>query len=166
MWSDFLSGSIFYLIALTSIVFAVLSVTLKNMFHSALALIVMLLAVAAVYIYLDAEFLALVQVLIYVGAIMALVIFAIMLTAEIYNKNIKRHNRQKLISFIIASGMCGFLVFVLSRFKAKNGISFFEPLTLSMIGKELLTKYVLPFELISIILLAALVGSAAISKKE
>ena len=166
MWSDFLSGSIFYLIAIVSIIFAILSVTLKNMFHSALALIVMLLGVAAVYIYLDAEFLALVQVLIYVGAIMALVIFAVMLTAEIYNKNIKRHNQQKLISLIIASGMAGFLIFVLSRFKAKNGISFFEPLTLSMIGKELLTKYVLPFELISIILLAALVGSAAISKKE
>src|SRR3989338_1983516 len=166
MWTNFLSASIFYLIALVRIIFAILSVTLKNMFHSALALIVMLLGVAAFYIYLDAEFLALVQILIYVGAIMALVIFAIMLTAEIYNKNIKRHNQQKLISLIIASGMAGFLIFVLSRFKAKNGISFFEPLTLYMIGKELLTKYVLPFELISIILLAALVGSAAISKKE
>jgi len=98
MWSNFLSASIFYLIALVSIIFALLSVTLKNMFHSALALIVMLLGVAAVYIYLDAEFLALVQVLIYVGAIMALIIFAIMLTSEIYNKNIQRHNQQKLVS--------------------------------------------------------------------
>ncbi len=164
MWSNLLSASIFYLIAIASIIFAILSVTLKNMFHSALALIVMLLGVAAVYIYLDAEFLALVQILIYVGAIMTLVIFAIMLTAEIYNKNIKRHNQQKLVSLVIASSMAGFLIFVLSRFKAHDGISFFEPLTLAMIGKELLTKYVLPFELISIILLAALVGSAAISK--
>ena len=121
MWSNFISASIFYLIALTGIIFAILSVTLKNMFHSALALIVMLLAVAAVYIYLDAEFLALVQVLIYVGAIMTLVIFAIMLTAEIYNKNIKRQNQQKLISLIIASSMAGFLIFVLSRFKAQGG---------------------------------------------
>ena len=164
MWSNFLSASIFYLIALVSIIFALLSVTLKNMFHSALALIVMLLGVAAVYIYLDAEFLALVQVLIYVGAIMTLVIFAIMLTSEIYNKNIKRHNQQKLVSLVIASSMAVFLIFVLSRFRAQDGISFFEPLTLAMIGKELLTKYVLPFELISVILLAALVGSAAISK--
>jgi len=87
-----------------------------------------------------------------------------MLTSEIYNKNIQRHNQQKLVSLVIASSMAGFLIFVLSRFKAQDGISFFEPLTLAMIGKELLTKYVLPFELISVILLAALVGSAAISK--
>src|SRR3989338_550726 len=98
------------------------------------------------------------------GPIFYLMALAIMLTAEIYNKNIKRHNQQKLISLIIASSMAGFLIFVLSRFKAQGGVCFFEPLTLAMIGKELLTKYVLPFELISVILLAALVGSAAISK--
>ena len=67
MWSDFASSGIFYAIAGIIVVFALLSVTLRNIFHSALSLIAALLGVAAVYIYLDAEFLALLQVLIYVG---------------------------------------------------------------------------------------------------
>ena len=100
MWSDFASSGIFYAVAGITVLFALLSVTLKNIFHSALSLIVALLGVAAVYIYLDAEFLALLQVLIYVGAIMTLIIFGIMMTLKISDKSLRQHNRQKFLSFL------------------------------------------------------------------
>ena len=124
MWSDFASSGIFYAIAGIIILFALLSVTLRNIFHSALSLIAALLGVAAVYIYLDAEFLALLQALIYVGAIMTLIIFGIMLTLKISDKGLRQHNRQKFFSFLISGAMAALLIsiFIGSNFKKACGI--------------------------------------------
>ena len=165
MLSNLSAAAIFYCLAGAAVIFSLMTVALKNIFHSALSLIVLLLVVAAVYIYLDAEFLALAQVLIYIGAIMTLIIFAIMLTTRIRDKSIARHNQQKLVAFLIAGFLAGFLIFVLAKFGPMDGSSFKAPSLLD-IGRELLTKYVLPFEIISVILLAALIGAAAISRKE
>lgn len=166
MWSDFASSGIFYAIAGIIILFALLSVTLRNIFHSALSLIAALLGVAAVYIYLDAEFLALLQVLIYVGAIMTLIIFGIMFTLKISDKNLRQHNRQRFFSFLISGSMAALLisVFVRSNFKKLGPIQ--AGPSLQDIGRLLLTKYALPFEIISVVLLAALIGAVAISRKD
>ena len=125
MWSDFASSGIFYAIAGIIILFALLSVTLRNIFHSALSLIAALLGVAAVYIYLDAEFLALLQALIYVGAIMTLIIFGIMLTLKISDKGLRQHNRQKFFSFLISGAMAALLIsiFIGSNFKRPAAFS-------------------------------------------
>lgn len=166
MLSNLTAISIFYIIASVIVIFSLMTVTLKNIFHSALSLIVALLGIAAIYIYLEAEFLAVVQVLIYVGAIMTLIIFAIMLTLKISDKSLKQHNQQKLISFLIALGMGMILIFVFIQIDGQiKEVSFKSP-TLINIGQELLTKYALPFEVISIILLTALIGAIVISRKE
>ena len=145
MWSDFASSGIFYAIAGIIIVFALLSVTLRNIFHSALALIAALLGVAAVYIYLDAEFLALLQVLIYVGAIMTLIIFGIMMTLKISDKSLRQHNRQKFLSFLISGAMAALLISIFVRSNFKKACAIQPQVSLQDIGGLLLTKYALPF---------------------
>ncbi len=166
MLNNMVGSSVFYIIAAVVVIFSLLTVTLKNIFHSALSLVVVLLAVAAIYIYLDAEFLALAQVLIYVGAIMVLVIFAIMFTADIYNKKIKRHNEQTTSSLLLSAVIAVFLIFILRQFGGKQNMTTFDPPTLAALGKELLTTYALPFEFISLILLSALIAAVTISRKE
>ena len=166
MWSDFASSGIFYAIAGIIIVFALLSVTLRNIFHSALALIAALLGVAAVYIYLDAEFLALLQVLIYVGAIMTLIIFGIMMTLKISDKSLRQHNRQKFLSFLISGSMAALLISIFIRSNFKKACAIPAQVSLQDIGRLLLTKYALPFEIISVILLAALIGAVVVSRKD
>lgn len=165
MWSNFVAASLFYLIAGIIVIFSFMAVTLKNIFHSALSLIVALLGVAAIYIYLHAEFLALLQILIYVGAIMTLIIFGIMLTLKISDKTLQQHNKQQLLSFLISGALAALLISIFTRFKVSAVTSVTTP-SLSQIGKELLSKYALPFEIISIILLAALIGAVVISSKE
>ncbi|TAN60864.1 NADH-quinone oxidoreductase subunit J [bacterium] len=166
MWNNLAAAGIFYAIAGLIVVFALLSVTLRNIFHSALALIVALLGIAAIYIYLDAEFLALVQVLIYVGAIMTLIIFGIMLTLKISDRTLKQHNQQRLLAFLIAGSMGFVLIVIFSRFRVKEVVSSKAAPALADIGRELLTKYALPFEVISVVLLAALIGAIVVSSKE
>lgn len=165
MWSNFVGSSLFYLIAGIIVIFSFMAVTLKNIFHSALSLIVALLGVAAVYIYLNAEFLALLQILIYVGAIMTLIIFGIMLTLKISDKTLQQHNKQQLLSFLISGALAALLISIFTRFKVSEVTSAATP-SLAQIGKELLSKYALPFEIISIILLAALIGAVVISSKD
>lgn len=166
MWNNWISSAAFYFIAVIAIVFSILTVTLKNIFHSAISLIVVLFSVAAVYIYLDAEFLALVQILIYVGAIATLIIFAIMLTAKISDKAIKQNNEQKLVSFFVALSLGAIFIFIFSKAGSRISLSSFNSPALADTGKQLLTTYALPFELISLILLAAIIGAITISRKE
>lgn len=166
MLSNLVPAGIFYILAAVIIIFAVMAVTLKNIFHCALSLVMALLAVAGIYIYLEAEFLAVIQILIFVGAIMTLVIFAIMLTFKITDKNLKQHNEQRGISFLVSAGLAVFLIFVFSFFKGVPASGGFKSPQLADIGRELLTRYALPFEVISVILLAALIGAIVISNKE
>lgn len=166
MWNNFTALSIFYFIAALTVVFAVLTVGLKNIFHSALSLIIVLLGIAAVYIYLEAEFLAMVQILIYVGAITTLIIFAIMLTTKISDKSLKQHSEHKLISFLIALSMAVFLIYIFIQLGGQMKESSFKSPPLEVIGQELLTTYILPFEVISLILLAALIGAVVVSRKD
>ena len=93
---------IFYIIAFVMIMTAIGVAALKNIFHAALLLVLTLFCVAAIYILLSAEFLAAVQVLIYVGAVSVLLIFAVMLTSQLTNYNIKQSNEQTLPALFIS----------------------------------------------------------------
>ena len=157
---------IFYILAIMAGVSALMVVTLKNIFHSALFLVLTLFSVAGIYILLGAEFLAGVQVLIYVGAITILMIFAIMLTYQISNKNIRQVNEQKSYATIIV-----LLFFILSlwtviktAWPVSDG-SLPERNTFE-IGRQLLSTYVIPFEVVSVVLLVALIGAIIISRRD
>jgi NADH-quinone oxidoreductase subunit J len=164
--SDIAAQPVFYFLSFVIIISALLVVTLKNIFHSALFLILALFGVAGIYILLQAEFLAAVQVLIYVGAVSVLMIFAIMLTTQLASREIRQSNEQVVIAFFICAG---FLMATLGALP--NTVWRFVDASLPdrnifTLGKYLMTDFVLPFEVVSIVLLAALIGAVVLARRE
>lgn len=151
---------IFYLLSAFIIIFSFLAVSLKNILHSVLCLALALIGVAGIYILLNAEFLAAMQILIYVGAVVTLILFAIMLTHRLQDRSIRQTNALRFASSVI----CGLLLVVLAL--AISNSKFITHKESLQLGASLLTTYLLPFEVISLILLAALVGAIVIAKGE
>lgn len=159
-------AAIFYILAAVVIGSAVMVVSLKNIFHCAVFLVLCFFGVAGVYVLLSAEFLAAVQVLIYVGAITILMIFAIMLTAKLYSAKIRQSNEQVVPGIIIVAALLVATIFTLSRTAWKLSSQVSDVQSTVGIGRLLLTKYVLPFEVVSVVLLTALIGAIVIARKE
>ncbi|MDO8663151.1 MAG: NADH-quinone oxidoreductase subunit J [Candidatus Omnitrophota bacterium] len=157
----------FYLVAGLTVFFALRVVISKNIFHSAIFLAMTLIGIACVYLYLNAEFLAVAQVLIYVGAIVTLFIFVIMLTANIQDRAIRQTNEQVFISAVSAAVFLFILIKVIKnnhwQLAANKGT---QNLGIAQLGRSLMTTYVLPFEIISLILIAVLVGAIVIAKSD
>ena len=156
--------AVFYFSAGLTIFFAIRVVTLRNVFHSAIFLALTLLGIACVYLYLDAEFLAIIQVLIYVGAIVTLFIFAIMLTAKIQDRAIRQVNKQGLLSAVVAVAFLYLFITIIRRNPWHASLTGAGVVSLGQLGKSLMTAYALPFEVISLVLLAALVGAIVIGR--
>ena len=157
---------VFYILAILAAGSAIMVVTMKNIFHSALFLVLTFFSVAGIYVLLNAEFLAAVQVLIYVGAITILMIFAIMLTHQLFSRSLRQVNEQ-----VIPASLITFIFFVLSVVAlAKtawpvSGGQLPED-RIFEIGKLLMSEYVIPFEVVSVVLLVALVGAIIIGRRE
>ncbi|MBI3915284.1 MAG: NADH-quinone oxidoreductase subunit J, partial [Chloroflexi bacterium] len=144
---------------------ALITVGARNLLHSALGLVVALVGVAAIYFLLEAEFLAVVQILIYVGAIAVLFLFAVMLTRGLMTGNLQAFNGQWIAAAIVAVLLFGIFFFVAigTRWPLKE-FAVTTDLT-PKIGEQLMTTYVLPFEVASLLLLAALVGAIVIARE-
>ncbi len=159
-----MADPVFYIIAVGVCLFAFLTVTSRDVFHSAVWLSMTLLNTSAVYFYLGAQFLGVIQVLVYVGGIVTLFVFAIKLTARIGDKTIKQTNDQLVLSGI-ASLVLFFLIFkIILTHPWAAASSQTEVLSLKKLGESLVTVYVLPFEFISLLLLAVMVGAIVIGK--
>jgi len=155
----------FYFIAALTVFCALRIVMSRNVFHSALFLALTLIGVACVYLYLGAEFLAVMQILIYVGAIVALFVFVIMLTTKIQNRTISQLNSQVVISLIATGALLGLLIVIIRMNPWQKSVS--EPdevLNITQLSNSLTLNYVLPFEVVALILLAALVGAITIGR--
>lgn len=157
---------IFYLFAFLIVASALAVVTLRNIFHCALFLILCLFSVAGIYVMLYAEFLAVVQVLIYVGAVAILIIFAIMLTSKLTGRDVPMTNEQTFIGgFLSVILLFGIVYsFTGTLFRLSAGAP--PERTAFAIGRVLMTTFVLPFELVSVLLLAALIGAIVIARRE
>ena len=159
-----MAAYIFYFISASTCIFAFLTVFSRNIFHSAVWLALTLLSVASIYFYLGADFLGIIQVLVYIGGIITIFVFAIKLTARIDDKTIRQSNKQILISGIVCLIIFTILL-KMSLSYAKVAVATGTDLTpLKQIGRSLLTVYALPFEFISLVLLAAMVGAIVIGK--
>ena len=147
---------------------AVRVVTAKNVVHAALYLVVTLTSVAGVYLLLAAEFVAWVQILIYVGAIVILFLFGLMLTKAPIGRD-SLDNQQRLVALVVAVGVLAGLVFLLNGAFDWNDpgskIAVTETDTFA-VGTSLFSSYVLPFEAISFLLLAALIGAVVLARKD
>lgn len=154
---------VFAVLAVLGLVAAVRMVTTDNVVHGALYLVLTLAVAAGVYLLLGAEFVAWVQVLIYVGAVVVLLLFGLMLTKA----PIGRHaldNKQRGLAAIVAFVAFDGLVFLIAdAFTGQIGA---HPTTSAEVGRALFAHWVLPFEVVSVLLLAALVGAVAIARKE
>ncbi len=157
---------IFYLFAFITIGSALIVVTARNIIYSAFSLMLTLFGVSGIYALLGADFLAVVQIMVYVGGILVLILFGVMLTNKIVNIEIKTGNRNIAVSLISVSVLSAILFSVLLGTNWKETNSQIPETTLFGIGELLITKYVLVFELLGILLLIALIGAATIARKE
>ncbi len=158
--------AIFYILAAFSVWAAAVVVLGKNIVRAAVALIFSFCGIAALFVMLDADFLAAVQVLIYVGGITILLLFAIMLTSRISSAAARVINDQVLLSAIAAAGLLAGLIYAALRgIPALSGPPRL-PETAPFLGRALLTTYALPFEVVSILLLAGMVGAIILARKE
>ena len=152
----------FALLAVLVLLSAFWVVTLRNLFRAALSLGIVLIGVAGLFILLEAEFLALVQILVYVGAILTLVVFAIMLTAKLQAAPLARASRQPLPAAVVSVGLFACLASVAGSL-ADQEFSTAGVVTLAALGQQLVTTLVLPFEVISLVFVAAMVGAIALA---
>jgi len=154
---------VFLLVAAVTVVGAVLVCLLPNIIHAAVALLFSLIGVAGIYLFLSADFLAATQMLVYVGGITMLMLFAVFLSHRISQARISNPSRFRLPAAVVCLALFGVLslVIVTTPFPVKD-VKFLP--TTADIGELLLTRYLLPFEIASVLLLAALVGAALISR--
>ena len=161
-------GELIFLGLITIIATSALWVVVSpNLVHSAVSLLFTLFGIAGLYVFLFADFLAATQVVIYVGGILVLIIFGVMLTNKIDKPVIESVSSNKIIGVLISS----FIFTILSIIVIQTKWPIIEnsspgPSTVELIGKLILGKYLLPFELVSILLLAALVGAALLARKK
>ena len=157
---------VFFALALMIIIGAVLVVTARNIFHSAIFLILALFGVAGIFVLLEAPFLAAAQVLIYVGAVAILMIFAVMLTARIADGGVKHTNEQVPTGLAVSAGLLAVILYSLWQTPIAQQATAPGPGSGKKLGELFLTKFVLPFEIVSVLLLAALIGAVIIAKKD
>lgn len=161
---------IFYGFALLTIGSALAVVTFRNIVHAAFALMVTLFGVAGLYVFLQADFLAATQVIVYVGGILVLILFGVMMTSGRLEMRIHIERGQLLLGAGISIALLMLLLTVIANMPVwKNLTDDGLPLdpTTEQIGTMILKeKFLLPFEVVSVLLLVALIGAALISRKE
>jgi NADH-quinone oxidoreductase subunit J len=161
----------FLIITLVAIVSAILVITCKNPINSALALVMTFFCLATYYVMLDAPFMAAVQVMVYAGAIMVLIVFTIMLL-NIRVDATKKHSHKVVMGSIIGFFTLVNTAFIVikSRVAMPNGTLTGEMIRqqghTELIGREMFTNFLLPFEITSILLLVAIVGAVILAKKK
>ncbi|MBM4169155.1 MAG: NADH-quinone oxidoreductase subunit J [Ignavibacteria bacterium] len=158
---------IFYLFAVITLGSATIVVFSKNVVYSAFALLFALFGVAGLYVLLMADFLAITQLLVYVGGILVLVLFGVMLTTKVFDVQMKTKTIQMVPAVAILGLLSGTIVGVFwstDWYISENPIDVAK--TAPQIGNMLLTTYLLPFEIASVVLLVALIGAAMIARRE
>ncbi len=164
---------LFYIFALMVLGGGILTVTRRSAVHSAIALIVSLLGVAGLYLLQQAEFLFAVQIVLYVGGIMVLFLFVIMLVNLDQAAKQRQFNRQWMVAVIAVAAAGAAIAYFLSRGQSAFRIAEIggapPPVTgmgnTEVLADALFSRYLLPFELVSVLLLVAVVGSVVMAKK-
>jgi NADH:ubiquinone oxidoreductase subunit 6 (subunit J) len=171
MSASLASGSFWYPLAFLffaagALVPATLVVLSRNIVHSALWLLVSLASVAGLFLLLDAEFLAAIQILVYCGGIVVLFLFAIMLTPRVGDPDVTTHNRQVLWGALASLLAAGVLLYVLQEeaWQVSPAVNVSD--VTGRLADALLGPYALAFEATSVILLVAMVGAIVIVRAE
>jgi NADH-quinone oxidoreductase subunit J len=157
---------IFVFLALATLIGAASVALSRNIFWSAMGLLSSLVGVGGLYVMLSADFVAITQVLVYIGGVLVLIIFAVMLTSQIQDINVSNRSMGLVggyaVFFVTATLLC--FVAIWTPWKLTEQAPVTE--TTAAIGNGLLGTWLLPFEIASIVLVATLVGAIVIARKE
>lgn len=157
----------FYFFALITLISGGIVVFSRNVIYSAFSLLFTFFGVTGIYVLLNADFIAVAQLLIYVGGILVLLLFGVMLTNRVVDVEMKTGTLQTIPASILAAltagGLCG--VFVVTDWKVTQPLPQVNA-TAGTLGEMFMTTYMLPFEVASVVLLVALLGAALIARKD
>jgi NADH-quinone oxidoreductase subunit J len=165
----------FGILAAASVLGALRLVTTKNVVHAALYLVVVLSSVAALYVLLFAEFVAVTQLLVYVGAVVVLFLFGIMLTRGSIGREHGLDNDQRGVAAVTALFLVGVLTYVLLDYFGDDKFHTLEGASAAtvtaergsrIVGDSIFSTYLVPFEAVSLLLLAALVGAIVLARRD
>jgi NADH-quinone oxidoreductase subunit J len=157
---------VFYVFAFITIVSAFIVVFSKNVIYSAFSLLFTFFGVAGIYVLLQADFLAVTQVLIYVGGILVLMLFGVMLTNKVVSVEIKTGTVQTIPALILVAIVAGTLAGLFySTWRSAGSSMITLPPTTRTLGEMLMTSYLLPFEIASVVLLVSLIGAVMTARR-
>lgn len=167
---------IYFAIAIALVVFSIKAVTAKKILRAATYLLFVLIGTAIFYFQMGYQFLGAVQIAVYAGGIMVLFVFAILLTNKPNEKDTEGKNHRKIWGFLVSAASCVLLLFAIFYMPLIHGASLVECLSASNMitmhdigvaftGGEKF-QYLLPFEAISVLLLACIIGGVTIARKD
>jgi NADH-quinone oxidoreductase subunit J len=155
---------VFILLALLTIVPAIWVVFSPNIVHAGFALLFTLLGVAGLYAYMGADFIAVTQLMVYIGGILVLVLFTVMMTRVPHGKRANYGLDRFVPAGVLALAVFGLLYKTITS--VDWGSTYTEPVpTVAEIGTNFMTSYIFPFEYVSLVLLAAMIGAAILIRE-
>lgn len=164
-----LNSILFYFFSTLAVGSAILMVTRRNIVHAAVFLITTLLATAGIFLQLQAEFLFIVQVILYVGGIMVLFVFVIMLVNLDVSMRLVQFNRQWFVAGALALVLAAQVLFAVWAGRTSLRLPAMQvdisPKNTEAVADALFSKYMLPFEIASILLLVAMIGAVVMAKR-
>lgn len=161
-----ISDVLFYALALFTVFSASIVAFSQNLIYSAFSLLGTLLGVAGLYVFLAADYLAVIQVMIYIGGVLVIILFAVFMTEKIEAVNVSNRSLSLAAAIPVAGLLISTLVyFTLSTPWAKLEVLSANPITRKL-GDAFLGRYLLPFEVASIVLLVAIIGAVLIARRQ
>lgn len=163
---------LFYIFALLAVLSGAYMVLTRNLLYAGFSLLVTLLSVAGIYVLLFADFVAVMQLMVYVGGVLVLILFGIMLSSRVHDKSVMSESVNKVwgtvVTFLILVGLCHTILHANLHLlpwlqTADMNVLGPEKSTVHTIGIKLMTDFVVPFEVSSLLLLIALMGAAYIA---
>jgi len=154
------------LFGLITVISAVIVVMSKNLIYSVFSLMLTFFGVAGIYVLLNADFLAIIQLIVYVGGILIVLIFGVMLTNNVFDENLKTGFSNVVLGSVITGALLGLLLLVVTGDSMTAKTTVFTPISMKELSLYFVKDYLVLFELLGILLLAALIGAASIGRKE
>ncbi len=159
-------NSFWGVIAALMIVAALRVVTTKNVVHAALWLVVVLAGVAVQFLFLGAEFVAVTQILIYIGAVIVLFLFGVMLTRASMGDDESVANEKRTIAGVVGVLLFAVMAFALIDSFEDAELVIDQPQSTTLVSDAIFSQYIVPFEAVSVLLLAALIGAIVVARRD
>lgn len=163
-WKEFLYNAAFWVLSVITVGSGAYVALSKNIVRAGFSLLLTFFGVAGLYALLEADFVAALQLLVYVGGILVLFLFAVMLTHKISDVKLSNESSPQGGPFMAVFVLWAFLVYVILTTRWPGVPEFGRQATVEQIGRGLMTRWLLPFEVVSVLLLVALIGAAYLAR--